>query len=210
MKYQDFINLIEQEVREEDAWPQDDSKVARQIELSYLAALAIGKELPLSRLTITESVLTIPDDSIKNKCLYKIDLPDNIYDLREDFGINRVVLNGDPLFLQEGITVPAIYTFSGSMYYIDESHFAIDDAGRLIYVLNPKTVSLYHAKLPSKPEDVDVNTADYPLEDKDAHRAVQIVAFHINGVTIRDTASAQFNALLEKQYGDQTQPQEAL
>lgn len=200
MKYDAFISLVEQEVRSEDAWPTDSSKIGRQIELSYLAALAVMVELPLSRLTVVETSLTLGSAMAGN--LYQVAMPSDMFDLRNDFGINRFEIDGRVYLRRQGIPVEAILHMAENGIFNNDVFFSVDPEGRHFYFMNPTTASVYHAKLPAKPADGDVSTADYPLEDKDAHRAVQVVAFHLNGVTIRDTAAAQFNALLEKQYGE--------
>lgn len=201
MNYEEFIDRVGEQVREESAWPDDQSRLSEQVHMSFLAALAVGAELPLNRLELTSSTLS-GNSSVGTASTYP--LPNDVYDLRGDLGFSHIEIDGTPYYSSKAIPVDNLFHMAESSVHADAVAFSFDSRSKNVFVINATTVDYVGARQPSEPATGDVSTTDYPLAETDAERAAQLVAFHVNGVPLRDTAAAQFNALLMNKYGANT------
>ncbi len=204
--YSDIIPRLNNELRDAEAWPDDASKLDEQLNLLYNAALAIGKSVPLSRLTLSESgsLAGLLANGVKLKW-YSLD-QENIFSSRYapgigvlDYGIAAIII--DDIYYSPGmaLNVDTILTISNYEFQNDRVLFALDYPNQRLYVMNADTdVKLYHAKGFTRP----INGAvDWPLSnDNLTQRAIHIVGAHVSGVTIKDPAGSQFQALLEQTY----------
>lgn len=198
MKYDAFIDQVHRNVREESAWPTSTSATQEQIDLAYIAALAVMSDVPLSQLSTSEETLT--GTGIGSGSVKKYPLPADIIDTREDLGMAYIDVDGDPIYPHRFMPVESVMASGDNSIQSASKYAALDVPGKIAFVTGATAVKFVGALTPDKPPVGDIGTADYPLSGLKAERAVQIVSMHINGVTIRDSAAAQFNALLQKQY----------
>lgn len=211
--YDDIIPRLAYELRDEEAWPSDTSKLAEQLNLLYNAALAIGRSIPLGRLTLVESAALTGVLASGTGC--------NRYDLGEvdafsdryskelgisDFGIASVRLEGVDYNMSLAIPVPSILTIAKQPFQQDQVYFALDFDNAQIYAMNVTELKLFHVPKFVVPATTtgaadSSDTLLFPIEnDNDLQRVIHIVAAHVSGVTIKDPAGAQFQALLEQTY----------
>jgi hypothetical protein len=227
MKYSEVINLVDRELRDQEAWPDDSSALQRQLDLLYLAYEAIASEIPLNRLDLETKYLdgddVAPYEASYNGLHMEMDnnstpqnitsrlkrysLPNDIFDLREeDLGINYVSVNRDIIYPDEFLPIQSIKHCAKNKVQESEVRVGFDNKGTFLYVMNGLEVELNYAPLKEKPNTQDSGNEgsykdmEYPLNIKDTQRAVHLVAYHVSGVTIRDSAAAQFHALLENEY----------
>lgn len=219
MLYSEVIPRLDHELRDEEAWPDDTSKILEQINLLYNAALAVGREIPLGRLSLTETSSPLSATSI-NTNVDRYDLNEsgvNIFDLRyspdigvTDMGIATLRLDGNDYLPSQGITRESLLALANNSIHSGRVLFAIDYPNEQIYAMNVTTLNLYYAQKFIRPTydagspdpNTDYTNLDWPLSnDTDTERAIHIVAAHVSGVTIKDPAGAQFHALLEQTYG---------
>lgn len=215
MTYQEAIARLDHELRDEEAWPSDTSKIDEQINLLYNALLAVARTIPLGRITtLTESdALT---GSVAKGTVKRYDLGQgsiNPFDLRyapelgiEDMGIAALRLDSIDYNLFQSVSVPAILGAGDGGVQAGRTLFALDFPNDQIYATNVTDFKLYHVPSPTRPQNTSGNADSYdtlavPLADQnDLQRVIHIVAAHVSGVTIKDTAGAQFQALLEETY----------
>ena len=213
--YQDLIGRLDHELRDEEAWPNDTSKIAEQVNLVYNALLAVARTIPLARLTtLTESAAL---SGVQAKGTVKrYDLGQgsiNPFDLRyspeegvQDMGIAALRLDSVDYNLMQSIGVKAILEAGDGGIQSGRTLFALDFPNDQIYATNVTDFKLYHVPNPTRPKTTTGNadsydTLDVPLADQnDYQRVIHIVAAHVSGVTIRDSAGAQFQSLLEQTY----------
>lgn len=203
--YKEAIGRISNAVRDKEAWPDDSSKLQEQLNLLFVATLAVGADIPLDRLSLAESTLssTSLDGTTK---IY--DFPDNLFHLRGDRGIHSFDMDGEIKFPDQQVQYQTVINSGKNGFQNHQKLFTIDLNGNRMYANAVNTLKLKHAKMFTKPTAGDYDTSgNFPLNEKDGQRAVHLVAYHVSGVTIRDSAAAQFHALLENEYSDQLQPQ---
>lgn len=198
MKYDAFIDQVHRNVREASAWPTASSVTQEQIDLAYIAALAVMSDVPLSQLATAETELT--GTVIGSGTVKKYPLPANVLITRDDLGMDYIDVDGDPVYPHRFMPLESVMASGDNSIQSAGKFAALDAPGKIVFVTGATTVKFIGAEQPTKPVIADIDTADYPLSGLQAERAVQIVSMHINGVTIRDSAAAQFNALLQKQY----------
>lgn len=199
MTYQDFISLVNREVRDSRAWPNDTSKLQEQLDLAYVATLSVAIDIPTGRFALSNDSLS--GTAIGTSATEEFDLPADVFDDRDDLGIHNIVINGVPRWPFESIRVDSVLRSGGNPFADDKDLFSIDLSGRKIFANNATTLSLNYIPRPEKPTDQNyTSSGNYPLKEKDAQRAVHIVAAHLSGVQIRDNASATFHSMLEQTY----------
>lgn len=217
MTYEQLIPRLGHELRDQEAWPSDSTKILEQINLLYNAALAVGRTLPLARLTIVESAAlagTVAKGVVSRYDLNQAGL--DIFDLRwapdinvTDMGIAAVRLDGEDFELPQGVSVNAILSVGNGGIQKSRKLFALDFPNDQIYASNVADLKLWHVAKFTRPTYdavtpdpvTDYTNLDFPLQDdNDTQRVVHIVAAHVSGVTIKDPAGAQFQSLLEQTY----------
>lgn len=208
MKYSAVIPFLDAELRNEEAWPDATTKVDEQINLLYIAALSVYKEIPLLRTTvlIVESASLATTTFGSNSQLKRVTLPETIFDLRPDYGIATYRLDNVDFTIDQAVSKDSILSIGDNKTHTGNTLFALDQDNNQLYVANVADVKLFHVPIFTKPtNDDDVNTdyenLDWPLKPgTDTQRAIHVVAAHISGSTIRDSANAQFQALLQEVY----------
>lgn len=217
MTYQEIIPRLDHELRDEEAWPNDTSKILEQINLLYNAALAVGRTVPLGRLPLEESA-SLTGVQAKG-VVDRYDLNEasiEIFDLRyapdigvTDMGIAKVRLDAEDYTLDQAIDPKTILSLGNSGFHKNRVLFALDFPNDQIYASNVTALTLYHAQKFTRPTydagspdpNTDYTNLDWPLQnDNDTQRVIHIVAAHVSGVTIKDPAGAQFQSLLEQTY----------
>jgi len=216
MFYSDIIPLLDYELRDTEAWPSDTSKIDEQINLLYISALTVGRELPLNRLPLIESASALTG-SVVTGVITRYDLKQanvSIFDLRYspelgilDMGIDSLRLDGKDYSLSQAISLDTLLAIGNNGIHKSRILFALNLPGGFIYATNVNTFKLYYAQKFIRPTNTgsgvspDYDKLGWPLtNDTDTERAINLVAAHVNGVTIHDSGGAQFEALLEKIY----------
>lgn len=204
--YKEAIARISNAVRDKEAWPDDTSKLQEQLNLLFVATVAVGSDIPLGRLTlVTSSALSAT--SLRGTTRF-FELPSNLFQMRADRGIHSFDMDGDIKFPHQQVQYSTVIMAGQNGFQNHQKLFSIDLDGNRVYANATTTLKLKHVPEFTKPTDQDYDTAgNFPLGEKDGQRAVHLVAYHVSGVTIRDSAAAQFHALLENEYNDQLQPQ---
>lgn len=211
INYDDIILRLNAELRDEEAWPSDTTKTAEQINLLYMAALAVAREVSLNRLALSES--STLSGTVINGAIKSYALPDDIFDLRwpprrtetmifpGDMGISKLRFDGVDKLLQQAIPVQSLFEIANRLLHKSRYLFALDFNGNQIYATNVDDFKLYYVPKPARPTTSNYTTLTWPLQnDSDTQRAVHIVANHVSGVTIKDPAGAQFQSLLSQVY----------
>lgn len=211
MTYDQLIPRLDNELRDEEAWPSAASKIDEQINLLYVAGLAVAREISLNRLSLGESAAltgSVVDGAIKAYAM-----PDDVFDLRwpprqteelvypGDMGISKLRLDGVDKLLSQAIPTQSLFELANRMIYKSRYLFSLDFEGNQVYATNVDSLKLYYAPKPTRPTSSNYTTTTWPLQDDtDTERAVHIVAAHVNGVTIKDPAASQFQSLLTQLY----------
>lgn len=201
MKYSAFIDRVNEKVRTDDEWPVSGAVTQQQVDYSYIAALAVATVTPLSGFPgsmFSEAVLSSPSSPLP--ALDKYSLPATLFRYRDDLGITSIFLDDIEYQLDEGVPIATIRNKARNALYKDAKLFAADLKDRLFYVLNTQEAKINHLTEFTKPDTGDIGTTDYPFEGTDAEKAASIVATHVMGELKRDSAGAQFQAILQNQY----------
>jgi len=209
MNYDGFIDRVNDKVRTDDEWPVSASATAEQVELSYLAAIAVAATLPLSAFTgsfFTDTALTGATSVLP--ALDKYVLPNTMFRFRDDLGISTVSIDGIEYQLFEAQNAQTIRQKARNNLYKDSVLFSIDLKDRLLYVLTGQSVKVRHLTEFTKPAVADIGSTTYPLTGTHAEQAATIAASHVLGELKRDPAGAQFQTLLNNIYST-TNPQPA-
>lgn len=206
MTYANLITRLAYELRDSEAWPTDSSKETEQLNLLYNAGLSVASVVPLGRLTLVES--SAITGAAQGSSLKRYDLRAagvDLFDTRfsaitkvADMGIAQLRLDSIDHDPRAGISVESIQAVANLDMHSGETFYAVDYDHAQIYASGVSELKLWYAKKPTYP----TATSDtWPLaNDNDTERAVHIVAAHVNGVTVRDPAAAQMQALLQKTY----------
>lgn len=201
MTYSEFIDRVGEKVRINDDWPDIGSATQYQIDLSYIAALAVASVLPLSSFESSQfTTTTLTNSTFLNNALEQYDLPADVFRYRDDLGIASVKIDDLEYGLDERQPLITIRKKSQNAIYKNAKLFNIDGDDRRVYVTNAGDFDLRYLAEFAKPTKNTVNTVEYPLKGTDAERAAAIVSTHVNGERKRDNAAAQFQALLQNQY----------
>lgn len=200
MKYNEFINLVSREVMDRRAWPDDSTKLQEQIDLAYVAGLAVATELPLTRFNLIFASLA-EDSSVSGSTTKVYSFPANVFDERQDLGVNAVRIDGKERFIGDSMPLPSVYRAGENPIQSAQKFFAVDLIGRKVYANSASSVGVTYLPRPVKPTTGNYASVDYFIPTKDAQRAVHVVASHISGVRIRDNAAAAFQSMLEQYYG---------
>lgn len=207
MNYDDFIDRVNDKVRTDDEWPVSGSVTQEQVDLSYLAALAVASNMPLSAFRgadFTDDALTGATSLLEG--LDRYDLPDTVFRYRNDLGINSITIDDFEYQLAETQSVQSIRNAARNALFKGSVQFAVDLTDRLFYVLNGQEVKLSHLTEFSKPDTGDIAATAYPLFGTHAEQAASIVAMHVSGELKRDPAAAQFQALIRSMYNTTPPP----
>lgn len=203
MKYSDIITQLDTEIRDKEAWPDDNSKLSEQLRLIYAAAIAIMSVDDLAHFkTVDSPALTkVPD--FDNPKEYK--LPGDVFKYREDLGINRAVFeNTYGVWIQKNITqqqpFESIYDLADNTFHKKNVLFNIKFPERRMIATNTNNAKIRYVALPERPDSNNYETLEYPIDDNDAKRAKHMVAAEVSGKTIRDPALSQFQSILSKTY----------
>lgn len=208
MNYDEFIDRVNDKVRTEDEWPESASVTAEQVHLSWLAAIAIANILPLgafSESDFTNDALTGASSILP--ALDRYSLPETVFRWREDLGIASVFLDDIEYQISEAQPIATIRNKATNKLYKDAKLFGADLSDRLFYALNTQQVKINHLTAFSAPATGDIDTTEYPLDGTHAEQAASVVASHVLGELKRDMGGAQFQALLQSQYGAPAQPE---
>lgn len=205
--YDEIIPLLSNELRDEEAWPTDSSKKAEQVNLLYQAAIAVAKDIPLGRLNLVDSAALT---EITTGEIYQYDIKEiDLCSFREDDGLAYLILDGQQFPFSQAISEDAMLKVSGGLMHENRILFSLNLRTKVIYASNITELKLRHVKdftPPVSSTTGSTNSSDtllFPLQPgNDTERVIHIVAAHVSGVTIKDPAGAQFQALLEEIYGD--------
>lgn len=196
--YQDAIDRLGEKLRNEEAWPDDATKLSEQLHLLYNAAIAVLRGLPAPRLPDVESP-TLPDTEV-NDFLSYYDLPTLTFKYRPDSGIKTILLDGDIYFTTMALPLETIKELSKSLMHRDRIMFAFDMPSQRIYATNVTSVKINYFQTPPVPVD---GSSTYPLsDDNDFELAMSVVAAHVSGETIRDSGQSTFQTFLTQLYGE--------
>jgi len=216
--YDKLIPRLDNELRDEEAWPSGTSKLDEQLNLLYNAALAIGKTLPLARLSLADSsVLSGTSIGQRSEDAYdvvkKYPIPNDAFSLRFDTKNGPIDL-GIAYFLLDGHIVPpdhsipknTLLSLGNRKFQGKRKLLALDYGNGLVYASNVTELKVNYVASFTRPKNTTGNpdsydTLQWPFnDDNDTERAVHLVAAHVSGVTIRDPAMAQFQSMLEETY----------
>lgn len=201
MNYDGFIDRVNDKVRTDDEWPVSVSATQEQVDLSYIAAIAVASKLPLSAFTgsfFTDTALTGATSVLT--ALDKYVLPNTMFRYRNDLGISTVDIDGVEYQLFEAQNAQTIRQKARNALYKDAVLFSIDPKDRIMYVLNGQSVKLRHLTEFAKPALASITSTTYPLDGVHLEQAASIVATHVLGELKRDPAGAQFQSLLNNIY----------
>lgn len=198
MTYSEFIAMVSREVLDRRAWPNDGTKLQEQVDLSYVAGLAVACELPLSSFNLATTNMSATE--IGGTGVYQGDLPGNLFTERDDLGVHNFIIGGIPRYAHEQLPVQSVFKAGANLIQSGQKFFAIDISGRKLFTSGNNTMAVVHFPTPSKPAVGAVGTQDYFLPEKHSQRAVHIVASHLSGSRIRDNAAASFQSMLGQFY----------
>lgn len=194
MTYSDLLDIISREVLDEDVWPTTGTaRENDQLNLAYIAVLAVGTKVPLNRLQSVTTSLTV---SNYNPNIIQGSLPANLFTERQDLGIVYINIDGVIRSVSEEMSFTSLNFASENPLQQGNKLFHIDRYGKDIYANGAQSLSVKH--VPVFP--VATINGTIPLIGKDAQRAAHIVASHVTGSRARDTAASQFNQLLNQFY----------
>jgi hypothetical protein len=203
MTYKDFINRVNNKIRFSNDWPGIDNLTQEQVDLSYLAALSVASEISISSFKDSQFTATLLTNERALKNISQYQLPETLFRYRQDLGITSVEVNGYPYQLDEAQPLTTLRRLSLNPYYKDETYFSVNIADRRFYSFQGCEIVINHLKEFEKPALLSIKedpSPEYPLEGTHSERAASIVATHVQGEKSRDTAAAQFQALLQRQY----------
>lgn len=202
MNYDDFIDRVNDKVRTDDEWPTSGSVTQEQVDISFIAGLAVAATLPLSVFSsadFTTQALSSPTTVYKR--LERFDMPTDVFRYRDDLGITSILIDGFEFSLNEAIPINLLRAKAQNELYQDATLFSADTADRRVTVLAvDEDVELKYLPEFSKPATADIGSTAYPLEGTHAEQAASVAATHALGELRRDNAGAQFQAILERQY----------
>lgn len=195
MKYSNFINIVNDSIRDKSAWISKDIS-QRQLRLSYVASLAILSELPLRKMSFIDKYIS------RNKIsdyFFSYNLPDNLFNERLDQGIDCFLFDQIPSKQFKSVSYDILRSMNKNKFQQCNTVYSFDKQGNKVFVTEPPNE--FKCRYAPKPDFPSDKEEQYPLDDmKDIQRAVHIVSYHVSGLSIRDNAGAQFNALLSKLY----------
>lgn len=202
MTYKDFLDRVNDKVRHNDSWPDSATPTDEQVDLSFLAAVAVASEIPLSYFkpaAFSLVTLTTPQTAAG---VDRYTLPAAMFAYRNDLGISTIHVGGSAVELDEAISLASLRRLAVNPFYADGDtpFISVNLSDRRVYVPAGVSVQVNHLTMFEKPALANISTADYPLEATHAERSAAIVATHVEGEKFRDTAAAQFQALLQRQY----------
>lgn len=201
MNYDAFLDRVNDKVRTDEEWPVSGSATQEQVDLSYIAAIAVASVLPLSAFRtsdFTADALTNPTSLLDGYDKYAI--PTTAFRYRNDLGINSIIIDDFEYQLSEAQPVQTLRQMAQNALFKGAVMFSADLKDRLFYVLNGQEVIISHLTEFSKPALADIGTTEFPLFGTHAEQAASIVAMHVTGELKRDPAAAQFQALLRQNY----------
>lgn len=203
MNYQKLIQHVAKEVRDR-AWPEPDGSVMQeQIDISYAAVLAKAIVLPIYKLD--KSSATIAGlDATQNNGYLSYDLPDDLFIDREDLGVYQHKFDSVIYDVSQSMPINSFRMMAeNSLYAGDSSVFSYEEKTRFLHVLstdNTQDVELTYTPEPARPTDSDYNTTDVPLPKGELQPTIHLIAAHITGSRMRDSAGAQFQSILSRTY----------
>lgn len=201
MNYDDFIDRVNDKVRTDDEWPESGSVTQEQVDISYIAALAVASVMPLSAFPSGDFINSeLTGGTTIFKQLVRYDMPDDVFRYRDDLGIASIEINSFEYALSESIPIELLRAKARNELYKDAVLFSVDTRDRRIVVHAANKTKLNYLAEFDKPATTDIGTTSYPLDGTDAERAASVAATHVLGELRRDNAGAQFQSILSRQY----------
>lgn len=210
MNYQQLISRVSDEVRDR-AWPEPDGSVTQeQIDISYAAVLAKAISLPIFELDRTQG--TLQGSSATSYSGYlKHDLPDDIFLGRDDLGVFQHEFDSVQYDPNQAVPLNTLRMLaSNSLYSDNDGLFSYDRNSRSLFIVTSDTakdVTLDYVPEPTKPDTNNYDSTDVPLPESELQPTVHMIANHIAGSRMRDSAGAQFQAILGRMYDTKAKPQ---
>jgi len=208
MNYDGFIDRVNDKVRTDDEWPTSANVTQEQVDISFVAALAVMATLPLSAFSssgFSNGALTGGTDVYER--LTRYDMPADVFRYRDDLGINSIELDGFEYQLSEAIPLSLLRSKAKNVLYKDSVLFSANAEKRRVHTFSVDVAKLNYLAEPSKPAPADIGTTAFPIDGTQAEQAASIAAAHVLGELKRDTAAAQFQAILERSYDTNREPQ---
>lgn len=208
MTYSDFIDRVNDKVRIDDEWPESANVTQEQVDISWIAALAVASTLPLGALSSSDfSEAALTGGTTVYGDMERYDMPTDVFRYRNDLGIRAVDLDGFEYQLEEAIPLILLRSKAKNPLYESATLFSVELDKRRVHTLSVEKVKLHYLKEFDKPATTSAGiSGDYPLEGTHAEQAASIAASHVLGELKRDTAGAQFQAIMQRQYQTHGQP----
>lgn len=207
MTYKDLISKVANEVRDR-AWPEPEGSVTKeQLDISYAAVLAKATVLPIYKLDKSESTLAGADATVMNGYL-SYGLPDDLFVSREDLGVYQHEFDGMAYDVSQSMPINSFRMMADNSFQEgNDGVFSYQGKTRALNILstdNTKDVELSYASEPQRPTEVNYDSEDVPLPEGELQPVIHLIAAHISGSRMRDSAGSQFQSILSRNYTTNT------
>ena len=194
MTYNQLIGLVNDQLRDQEAWPFPASATADQLRRCYVAVVAVSMTVPLQRLELSVANLA-PSSPVIG--VYTSPLPANLFTLRPDLGISHFKFDGIRRYIRDQVDLGVVNAAAENEFQSGNKLFHLIAESKQIVHTEVSQAQVVHAPMPSEPS---TGASTFELQPTDIESVIQIVVAHVSGVTIKNPAAAQFAILLKQMY----------
>lgn len=199
MKYDELIARISAQVRDNQAWPDDTSRLVMQLQLVWLQVQQQLRYLPIDRLGPTE----------KAGCAVRTEsgvglgsLPDDLIIQRDDFGLSHLIFDGTTRrSMPEQVPLSSVIRSAGNSMQSGNLLFNVSSDGQRVYFIGASKLFVEYVPMPKEPTSENYQALDFPLPGTLTEAVVQAVAAHALAVR-RDYTQSGVHGGLSESYSE--------
>ena len=199
--YSSVISTLERAVRNYDAFPDANTKLAEQIDATFRYISALTKTAPISKLKLE---LSSPLQSYQDNHGFQVfSLPQDIIEYRGDLGIANFEVVHDSVFhimtFNELIQVENLRASARNAIQAGNLLLGISiDAKKLYTTSDTSEVKVMYAKKPVKPSEGAYASHEINLDDNTIEVLIEALASQFTSVNARDLSASQIHATLSQ------------
>lgn len=199
--YKQVIDLLELQVRNFDAFPDESTKLQEQINAVYRYSVALAKSMPFSKLVLSNSENLATEGLYTDSDLVEASLPDDINNTREDLGVHLLNFAGvnKSVTVFESSPIETVKMCARNLFHKGTFVFTFDAGAKKIYTLathTPVTVE-YAPKIPEATIETYEDT-NVPLDNNTIEVLVEALAAQFTSVNARDLSASQIHSTLSQ------------
>lgn len=205
LTYEKIIDEVEREIRGHDAFPDAATKLQEQLDAVYRYAVALSKDVPLSKLNVElSSALAI--SPFLSGLVNAAALPADVNPARPDLGVAMAVLKDtvsgkeDLLSLEEFMPLTTLKAVAGNGVQADNYMASFDFQKRNIYFVPAaiNEVKVYYAKEIAVATSGNYTSVEVSLDKNTTDVLIEALCAHFTSVNAKDLSASQIHSTLSQ------------